>query len=54
MIGFLIRFREGRVALSTDVEAIFQVLIDPKDCDVLWWRVTLQGIYPIPDNQASY
>jgi len=35
IIGILIRLREGRVALSADIEAMFhQVLVDPKDREV--------------------
>ncbi|XP_028404802.1 uncharacterized protein LOC114527367 [Dendronephthya gigantea] len=41
LIGVLIRFRLERIALTSDVEAMFhQVRVDPKDCDTLrflWW-----------------
>ena len=41
LLGVLIRFREGKVGLSADIEAMFhQVLVDPKDRDALrflWW-----------------
>ncbi|XP_047500211.1 uncharacterized protein LOC125046476 [Penaeus chinensis] len=58
LIGILIRFREGRVALSADIEAMFhQVLVDPKDRDVLrflWWP---QGDFarpPIPYRMTRH
>ncbi|XP_028395694.1 uncharacterized protein LOC114519723 [Dendronephthya gigantea] len=41
LVGVLTRFREERVALTSDVEAMFhQVLVRPSDCDALrflWW-----------------
>ena len=41
LLGVLIRFREGKIALSADIEAMFlQVLVDPQDRDALrflWW-----------------
>ena len=41
LVGVLLRFRQGPVALMADVEAMFhQVRVDPQDCDVLrylWW-----------------
>lgn len=47
LFGFLLRFCQEPVALSSDMEAMFhQVLADPKDIDALrflWW----------PDNDLS-
>ena len=41
LIGVLLRFRQERIALTSDVEAMFhQVRVDPKDCNALrflWW-----------------
>jgi hypothetical protein len=41
LLGVLSRFRQERVGLVADIEAMFhQVLVDPKDRDVLrflWW-----------------
>ncbi|XP_042891224.1 uncharacterized protein LOC122265845 [Penaeus japonicus] len=41
LLGILLRFREGRVALAADIEAMFhQVHVTPRDRDVLrflWW-----------------
>ena len=41
LVGVLIRFRQERIALTSDVEAMFhQVRVDPKDCNhlrFLWW-----------------
>ena len=40
-VGVLSRFRQKRVGMVADIEAMFhQVLVDPKDCDslrFLWW-----------------
>ena len=42
LIGVIIRFRQGRIAIVADIEAMFyQVLVDPKDYDAfrfLWWK----------------
>ena len=48
LIGVLIRFREEKIGLAADIEAMFhQVLVEPKDRDVLrflWWpNVDLHG-----------
>ena len=41
LLGVLLRFRRGRIALSADIKATFhQVRLDPKDWDALtflWW-----------------
>ena len=41
LLGILIRFREERIAMMSDIEGMFhQVRVNPKDCDVLrflWW-----------------
>ena len=41
LIGVLLRFRQGPVAIAADIEAMFhQVRVTPRDCDVLrflWW-----------------
>lgn len=58
LLGILIRFREGRIALSADIEAMFhQVLVDPRDRDALrflWWP---QGDFakpPIPYRMTRH
>ena len=42
LLGTLMRFRQGPVAMASDVEAMFhQVFVDPRDIDVLrflWWE----------------
>ena len=42
LVGVLIRFRQEPIAVVADIESMFyQVLFDPKDCDVfrfLWWE----------------
>ena len=42
LYGILLRFREGKVAVTADIEAMFhQVFVKPADRDVLrflWWR----------------
>ncbi|KAJ8021855.1 hypothetical protein HOLleu_39169 [Holothuria leucospilota] len=42
LIGVLLRFREGPIAVAADVESMFhQVRVSTKDCDALrflWWR----------------
>ena len=47
-LGVLLRFRQERVALMADVEAMFhQVRVSPDDRDVLvemaWWRSTARS-----------
>ena len=41
MLGVLVRFRRGRIAISADIKAMFhQVQVDFKDWDALtflWW-----------------
>ncbi|CAG2201460.1 unnamed protein product [Mytilus edulis] len=41
LVGVLIRFRQGQIALAADIEAMFpQVRVQEEDCDVLrflWW-----------------
>ena len=41
LVGVLLRFREGPVAMMADIEGMFhQVRVTPEDCDVLrylWW-----------------
>lgn len=41
LVGVLSRFRQETVAMVADIEGMFhQVLVEPKDCDVLrflWW-----------------
>ena len=41
LVGVLIRFRQERIGLVSDIESMFhQVLVDPRDCDALrffWW-----------------
>ena len=41
LVGVLIRFRQERIGLVSDIESMFhQVLVEPRDCDALrffWW-----------------
>ena len=41
LVGVLIRFRQERIGLVSDIESMFhQVLVDPRDCNALrffWW-----------------
>lgn len=41
LVGVLSRFRQETVAMVADIEGMFhQVLVEPKDCDMLrflWW-----------------
>ena len=44
LVGVLIRFQEGSIALAADIESMFyQVFVDPDDCNIfrfLWWENT--------------
>ena len=58
LLGILIRFRERRIALSADIEAMFhQVLVDPKDRDslrFLWWPQGDLDKQPVPYRMTRH